>query len=291
MTLPFPGEPPALHSGRCLHRRHAGAGCTRCIDACPVQAIALENNTPQLNAASCVHCGICTHVCPTQAFIPTVDYEKTLHAVVTELPTDPIALICAAHPMPDASAADVSVIVQHRRCLAALSIVDLLELSAGGTRPLWLDDTPCLDCPTGAARSILMHTVEAVRILLHASGRPPAIYLHSKQSSSDKTLPHPLLRIDGAQPLISWRALFRRLLPKKETNVAHEMMEDLLQRGAPLLSWLSRRRNASPATSAWPPVRKMQCTCKRRCHFPRSWTTDSNLWLGENLRPAPAVAP
>jgi len=40
MTLLFPGEPPALQRGRCLNRRHAGAGCTRCIDACLVQAIA-----------------------------------------------------------------------------------------------------------------------------------------------------------------------------------------------------------------------------------------------------------
>ncbi|MBO9394399.1 4Fe-4S dicluster domain-containing protein [Caldilinea sp.] len=233
MTLLFSGEPPALHPGRCLNRRHAGAGCTRCIDACPAQAIALENNTPQLNAASCVHCGICTHICPTQAFIPTVDYEKALRSVVTELPNTPIALICAVHPTPDISTLNVSVIVQHRRCLAALSIADLLELSAGGARPLWLDDMPCLDCPIGAVRSVLIRTVEAVCALLRASGRPPAVHLHSEQPSSNKT-PQPLPRIDSAQPLISRRALFRRLLPKKETDVAAEMVDDLFQRGAPL---------------------------------------------------------
>jgi ferredoxin len=33
--------------GRCLNRRHAGAQCTRCVDGCPVQAIALFGVTPQ----------------------------------------------------------------------------------------------------------------------------------------------------------------------------------------------------------------------------------------------------
>lgn len=233
MTLLFSGDSPRLQPGRCLNRRHAGAGRTRCVDACPVQAIALEHTTPQLDATQCVRCGLCAHVCPTDVFAPAIDYEKTLRSVVAELPVAPIALICAAHPTPDVSTAPVNGIVQHRRCLAALSVADLLELSAGGERPLWLDDTPCFSCPIGAARSVLMHTVEAVRTLLQASGRPSAVHLHSEQPS-DEASPHSLPCIDGAHSPIGRRAFFRRLLPKQETTPAAEMVDDLLQRGAPL---------------------------------------------------------
>ncbi len=261
MALFFHGEPPILYGGRCLNHRHAHAGCRRCIDTCPTQAIALEGTDPQLDATRCARCGICTQVCPTDSFVPTVDYEKRLRAVVAELPPTPIALVCPAHPTPDVAFAAVSAIVQHHRCLASLSIADLLELNAGGDRPLWLDDSFCTDCPIGVAYNVLVRTVDAARTLLHASGRSPEIHLLSEQPpGADSTLYHPP-QFDSAQPSISRRAFFRRLLPKKEDS-APQRVDTLVRRGAPLsmrlpqqvplshMRLLAMTRSLTPTTKA-----------------------------------------
>ncbi|MFN3981283.1 MAG: 4Fe-4S dicluster domain-containing protein [Caldilinea sp.] len=240
----FAGAAPTLQPGRCLNRRHVGANCTRCVDGCPAQAVTLNGATPTLDETTCVHCGVCTAICPTDSFVPTVDYEKTLRATVANLPAAPTALVCPVHPTPDATTVAVNAIVQHRRCLAALDVADWLELSASGTRPLWIDDSPCADCPIGAAQATLKRTVEAARTLLHAAGRPPALLLHSEQPpAADAKLRHASL-YDGAQPAISRRALFTRLRPG-QSKQEEPVLDDLLNRGAPLSARLPQQTPAS----------------------------------------------
>lgn len=258
MTLLFAGAAPDLHPGRCLNRRHAGASCTRCVDGCPVRAITLDGATPQLDDDACVRCGLCVPTCPTDSFVAAIDYERKLCETVAALPQTPTALVCAAHPAPAQSAARVDAVVQHRRCLAALSAADLLEMAAGGARPLWLDDSPCAACPIGAAQSTLARTVDAARILLHAAGRAPALILHSEQSPAADARTRRLPLYDGAQPAISRRALFTRLRPAQADKGDEPLLDDLIERGAPLSERLpqqtppSRRRvltaiNALPA--------------------------------------------
>jgi Fe-S-cluster-containing hydrogenase component 2 len=251
----FAGAAPDLHPGRCLNRRHAGAGCTRCVDGCPVHAIILDGVTPQLDTEACVRCALCVPTCPTDCFVPAIDYERKLCETVAALPPAPIALVCAAHPAPAQSAAKVEAVVQHRRCLAALAAADLLEMSAGGARPLWLDDSPCTACPIGAAQAALARTVAAARTLLHASGHSPAILLHSERPSAPDAKARRAPLYDGAQPAMTRRALFMRLRPQSNHTDDEPPLDDLVQRGAPLSARLpqqtpaSRRRLLTPLTS------------------------------------------
>ena len=42
-------------------------GCGACVDACPVDAIKLEDNIAVVDADECTECGVCEDECPTEA--------------------------------------------------------------------------------------------------------------------------------------------------------------------------------------------------------------------------------
>ncbi|NLB69646.1 MAG: 4Fe-4S binding protein [Lentisphaerae bacterium] len=42
-------------------------GCEACIDVCPVEAIAKEDDKCVIDPEACVDCGACESVCPTEA--------------------------------------------------------------------------------------------------------------------------------------------------------------------------------------------------------------------------------
>jgi ferredoxin len=215
------------------------------VDACPVQALTLTGNQPQLAPAACVRCGLCTPTCPTDVFSPPLPYAGKLRATVAQLPQEPTALVCAAHPTPSLTAANVSAIVQHRQCLAALAPADLLELSAGGRRPLWLDDAPCATCPIGAAQQMLQRTVATTRAWLHAAGRPPALLLHSERPPRADAPSQRRPLFDGAQPTLSRRAFLIQRQPGSSHAAPEPAVTDWLERGAPLSTRLPQALPAS----------------------------------------------
>ena len=42
-------------------------GCGNCADACPTEAITIEDGIAVVNEAECVDCGSCTGECPVEA--------------------------------------------------------------------------------------------------------------------------------------------------------------------------------------------------------------------------------
>lgn len=51
----------------CAHSRSRKTGCTRCLDLCPVGAIAPAGDHVAIDAMTCAGCGSCAAVCPTGA--------------------------------------------------------------------------------------------------------------------------------------------------------------------------------------------------------------------------------
>ena len=41
-------------------------GCSACVDACPVEAIAMDEKA-EVDAETCVDCGACVDECPVEA--------------------------------------------------------------------------------------------------------------------------------------------------------------------------------------------------------------------------------
>lgn len=42
-------------------------GCGACVDACPNEAIKLEDGVAVVDADECIECGICVDECPSEA--------------------------------------------------------------------------------------------------------------------------------------------------------------------------------------------------------------------------------
>lgn len=210
-VLPFPGQTPDVAAPRCLNLRHNRAGCMRCADGCPTGAIRLENGAPTLDEATCVRCGLCVSICPTDVYTQPNSPEDRLAQVVAQVNVPVLALTCALHTEPGRSLAPGELVVQHQRCLAALGPAQLLALSDHGRRTLWLDDAPCAACVIGAARSHLAQVVNETNAWLGMGEQAAAVHL-----ATDACEPrnHLLARrpvLDGSQPKVSRRGLLGAL--------------------------------------------------------------------------------
>lgn len=228
-ALRFPSRPPDPDPGLCLNRRHHGAGCTACADACPLDALTVTDHTFAVDAAACVTCGACTAVCPTDALPTARPPEDQLLRSVQGL-DGPVTLTCPLHPDPAGATGPGPTVVRHGRCLAALSPERLLALSHGGRRPIWLDDTPCAVCFIGAAGRSLARSVDQANALLTAFGLAPAIF---RSSGAGLTAPptHRREVADGMQPTVTRRGLLGDLLDRlRPTGEARPITPDRSQR-------------------------------------------------------------
>ncbi len=223
LTENFSGDTIALRTQRCLNTRYRAIDCTICADTCPAEeAITVISSRPKIDNKACLHCGLCLHHCPTGAFTCPDSLPGKLIKTVAALPFEPVDLVCTQHPTPNRGPAPQA--VQIKRCLAALSPATLLELSTQG-REIWLDDTPCADCPLGKIHPALEQTVAEAngwgRLLKNAS----PLSLRTEPEAAQPTTNRPVYEAD--RPPISRRGFFGSLKRFREDAAAYEDSDDI----------------------------------------------------------------
>jgi ferredoxin len=166
----FSAETPAVNDGLCLNRRFKAANCDLCVQACPVAAISVYGPNVQIEPEACVHCGICLKECPTGVFSTPrqmQDDQKLLDAAAP-LTARALELTCPTNVHADKTAAPVEAVLQTGRCLAALSLGELLDLARPRQRNLWLNDSGCAGCPLGKAAPLIHETAAHANRLLES---------------------------------------------------------------------------------------------------------------------------
>ena len=76
-------ERPRANTIPCLRCKHEKSTCSACMDACPVNAIEIEDGSIEIKD-TCRKCGLCVAACPTEAFVSPRIAPKKLYDKVAE---------------------------------------------------------------------------------------------------------------------------------------------------------------------------------------------------------------
>ncbi len=185
---------PEFRATRCVRFRFRYSECSRCLDACPHEAIALSDTGAAIDADKCRNCALCVSACRTGAF--AADNFKPIDMLRQAIKAEHFSIACA----PSGHVADSVV-----PCLGALdaSLLAYLEKRRLPTR--LLGASLCADCAHGAKGAAqLAANLEAVSELRAAAA--PDTWLPIDLVEDPAALPAAEPRFASAR-----RHLFRRL--------------------------------------------------------------------------------
>ena len=203
----FSGDTIKINSSRCLNSRFRQINCTICADACPVEnTLTLEKGNHTIDHETCVHCGLCLHICPTEVFVRPDPTLKRLPKTTRTLNTSSVSLICQQNSNPQNAATPI--VIQTKRCLAALSSSDLLALAQENTEII-LDDSHCVDCPIGQVQPYIEQTVERANAWAAILSDHAPIALQTQLPP--ETEMHRCVVVDIDRPPMSRRGFFQSI--------------------------------------------------------------------------------
>lgn len=217
------GRPVVLSAERCLNQHHKDAGCHRCIDLCPKQAIT-QPECIEVDSEKCVACGLCWRVCPTEVFaLKALDDAKLLTQVCLLLSqTNRFEVACSRAIRNEAIRSDCPGILE-LTCLGQLPPALLIASTVAGAEMIWLNDSLCHECELGANYIVVKETITTTQNLLSAFGRKPSVFSYQDSAGllSAKGTSSATVKVRAEEPLLSRRDIFRSL----GSRVAHELTE------------------------------------------------------------------
>lgn len=151
-------DPIQVGAQACLAARHRHSRCRRCVEACPVSALRLEEGRVRADTAACDRCGICAGVCPTAAIaVRGIDEEAALSAAAAHCEK----AVGAGLRLP---------------CLGYLSVDHLMAMALRHPR-VELASGDCESCARRAGGELARTAVAQVREALAALGSDHEVFL------------------------------------------------------------------------------------------------------------------
>lgn len=163
-------SPVIVVNDRCVAVRNRNATCRKCVAACQVDAIDITQNEIHLEASTCMACGACTSVCPTEALVPVKPTDMALAegAAAAAAAFDGHAVMACAR-ISSKRLADPSKYAEVP-CLARLDESVVLNLVAHGVQAVTFVDGACSTCKYRACVPAIDATALYANELLAAHG-------------------------------------------------------------------------------------------------------------------------
>lgn len=194
---------PEFHASRCVRYRYRYSECSRCLDACPHEAVSLSDSGVAIAADKCRNCALCVSACRTGA-LASANY-KPIDMLRQAIKSESFAIACA----PSGYAADAVV-----PCLGALDASLLAYLEKRRLPTTLLGTSLCGDCAHGSKGAPQMEiNLEAVAELRSAAA--PAEWLPIAFAGDAPAAARETSRFASGR-----RHLFRRLLGRGVDEVA-----------------------------------------------------------------------
>ena len=137
---------------KCVHTSNKFAICDKCVEACPVKTIKIDEHRLSFTPSECVGCGGCNAICPTSSF--KISNFNSINYIFKFLEEDEEIFSCNDEDFP---------------CIAALSAEELLSVVLITQKNISLDIAPCANCPIADTNlEIIKQRADEVNFLLEA---------------------------------------------------------------------------------------------------------------------------
>lgn len=168
-------HPVIVIGDRCVAVRNRNAACRKCVEACPFGALEVEANELTFDATSCVGCGACIGICPTEALVSADLPDNAIMAAAERAlaSADGVGVIACAR-ISSKRIADPSKYVEVS-CLARVDESLVVDLAAKGVSSVVLVDGTCKTCKYRNCVAGIDETIEQALLVLHAGGSSCAV--------------------------------------------------------------------------------------------------------------------
>lgn len=145
---------PIVWANRCTRARHAASTCTACTQACPLQALRIQDDDLHLDAGACTGCGACLAACPMDALSGPEPNDALLMQRVQQAAQTESAQLTVRCQVAEHSDASRTSTVLKVPCLLRVRASDLRWMRTQGVQRIVLEHGPCADCGAQFAQHV-----------------------------------------------------------------------------------------------------------------------------------------
>lgn len=224
-------QPPVLvEAQRCQHARNKASSCDLCVQACPTNAISLEDRAPIVTASDCIRCGLCLNYCPAGVFDAYDPSYNLLYCATQIDKKNSVEIACPVHPDPARGDAGVNAVMQTSRCLAAYGLSTYLGLLALGVEQIHVRLDACHACPLRLLEPHARDTAARANTIASPTAEPDRVVVVDRGEASE-WVARPVCA--EKNPTLSRRNFFRLLSLQAEDD-----LNRLAQRDEPQVAGL-----------------------------------------------------